>query len=284
VYVSAWWGQYESIYVLAALIAYLLAISGRPTLATVALAISVMTKPQALPFIVPFAAWFLARQGVERCLKLAAVFLLTLAVLWLPFVPAGGPVAYLSNLGQYQGDIFAVLSLRAWNPWWLVQEAYGKQEFISDSVPIVGPITLRLVGYVVTALLEAVVFLAVWRSPSRRSLALGLATATLLAFIGLTSMHERYAYAAVVFLALLPPSRAPLALWVAVGFIETLNLVAAAPPFPEIARALPIFGLVGIVGSFAISLLAVYALMILVRRSQASEFATGSSAVRPQPG
>ncbi len=61
--VSAWWGQYESIYVLFGLVAYLLAVGGRPGWAAVALALAVMSKPQALPFLVPFAAWYLAQCG-----------------------------------------------------------------------------------------------------------------------------------------------------------------------------------------------------------------------------
>ena len=65
-YVSAWWGQYESIYVLIALLAVLFAVSGRDGLAAAALAVAVLTKPQALPFLVPFAAWFFARGGGRR--------------------------------------------------------------------------------------------------------------------------------------------------------------------------------------------------------------------------
>ena len=33
-----------------------------------------------------------------------------------------GPRTTSQNLAEYQGDIFAILSLRAWNLWWLVQE------------------------------------------------------------------------------------------------------------------------------------------------------------------
>ena len=48
IYTSAWWGQFESIYVLAGLIAAILAIGGRPHLAAVALGVALMAKPQAL--------------------------------------------------------------------------------------------------------------------------------------------------------------------------------------------------------------------------------------------
>ena len=121
-YVSAWWGQYESIYVLAALVAVLFAVSGRDGLAAVALAVAVLTKPQALPFLVPFAAWFLARGGPLGLLRAVAIGAAVAFVLWLPFLASGGLMDYLGNLGQYQNDVYSVLSLKAWNFWWIIQD------------------------------------------------------------------------------------------------------------------------------------------------------------------
>jgi dolichyl-phosphate-mannose-protein mannosyltransferase len=267
--VSAWWGQYESLYALAALIAYLLAVGGRPGWAAVALAVAVMTKPQALPLLVPFAAWFLARFGWTGAIRYGAVGAVVGALLWAPFLPAGGPAAYIRNLAEYQDEIFAVLSLRAWNPWWLVQEAYAGGSFVSDSAAIAGPITLRHLGFAVAALLEGFVFLAVFRAPSARTLALGLAAAALVAFCALTTMHERYAYAVLVFLALLLPDRRVLAVWVVFGAFFALNLLAAAPPTAEIGRLLPVAGPLGIVGSVAITASAVAILALLSRREPA---------------
>jgi hypothetical protein len=265
--VSAWWGQYESIYVLAGLVAFLLAVADRPLLASIALTVALMTKPQALPFLVPFGAWFLGRYGLRRSLAFAAVGVGTIVVLWLPFIPAGGPGAYLRNLSQYQGDIFAVLSLRAWNPWWLVQEAYGAGEFISDSSRVAGPLTLRALGLVAAAVLEGLVFLTVIRAPSPRTLTLGLAASTLVAFASLTTMHERYAFAALVFLAPLIPDRRVFAAWLTLGVVMTVNLLAAAPPSPELAAALPIFGTLGVVGSVAMTCLTVVLVVLLLRDS-----------------
>lgn len=281
--VSAWWGQYESLYVLAALIAYLLAVGGRPGWAAVGLAVAVMTKPQAVPLLVPFGAWYLARFGYRETFRYAIVGGVVIALLWAPFLAAGGPTAYLRNLGEYQDRIFAVLSLRAWNPWWLVQEAAAGGSFVSDSSAIAGPITLRHVGFAAAALLEGFVFLAVFRNPSARGLALGLAAASLVAFCALTTMHERYAYAALVFLAPLLPDRRVLAVWVVFGVFFTLNLLAAAPPTPEIGRLLPIAGPLGIAGSVAITACAVAILVLLSRRDAepAPEVATGRATQRP---
>ena len=71
--VSAWWGQYESIYVLSALLAAVLcAAGGRNGLAAALLAVALMTKPQALPFLVPFAAWFWATGGWRGFMRAGA--------------------------------------------------------------------------------------------------------------------------------------------------------------------------------------------------------------------
>jgi Gpi18-like mannosyltransferase len=263
--VSAWWGQYESLYVLAALIAYLLATAGRPTLASIALAISLMTKPQALPLLIPFAAWFLARYGWRRSVGFGLLGAATIIVLWLPFVAAGGPASYVRNVSEYQSGVFGVLSLRAWNPWWLFQEAYGRQEFISDSAVIAGPITLRVIGYALALITEGIVFVAVLRRPTPAGLGIGLAAATVAAFVTLTAMHERYAYAALVFLPLAFSDRRVLAVWLAFGAVFTLNMVAAIPPTPDFQALVPIFGPFGVAGSLALTAIAI-ALIALVFR------------------
>jgi hypothetical protein len=263
--VSAWWGQYESIYVLAALVAWLLAVRNHPGLAAVALAVAIMTKPQALPFLVPFGAWYIARYGLSRSLRLAAIGAAAIAILWLPFVAAGGPLAYLRNLGEYQNGIFAVVSIRAWNPWWLFQTAYGDGSFIADSAAIAGPLTLRIIGLVIAAILEALIFVAVYRHPTPRALALGLAASTLVAFAALTTMHERYAFGALVFLALWLPERRVRLTWIVFGVALTANLLAAIPPTGLIRQLLPIDGVLGIVGSVALTIVTAVTVALVIR-------------------
>src|SRR3954452_11471648 len=68
-YVSAWWGQYESIYVLSAVLAVLAARARRPSLVAVLVAISLITKPHFFNYAVPFAIWFLAPQGIRGTIK-----------------------------------------------------------------------------------------------------------------------------------------------------------------------------------------------------------------------
>jgi Gpi18-like mannosyltransferase len=262
-YVSAWWGQYESVYVLAALLAVLFALEGRQGFAAAALAVAVLTKPQALPFLLPFAAWFLAQGGIRGLLRAAAIGACVAVLIWLPFVPAGGPLRYLGNLAEYQDDIYSVLSLRAWNFWWIVQDLAPTNEFVSDRIPIVGPITLRSLGFAITGVVSLAVAVQIWRDPRPRTLILGLSATTLVAFTFMTTMHERYAYGALVFLMLLVPEAKVRALAVAFGMVFTLNLVAAIPATPELGQLLPMWGPLGGVSSIAMVLIATAAVAVM---------------------
>lgn len=249
--VSAWWGQYESIFVLSGLAAAVSAARGRNGLAAALVAISLMTKPQAAAFIIPFAAWFWATGGVRGLLRAGAIGIAVSVLLWLPFIPAGGPVDYLRNLATYQNEIFNVLSLRAWNAWWLVQEAGAGGSFVADDIAIAGPITLRHVGFAITGVVSLAIAAAIVRDPRPRTLLLGLSASVLVFFAVMTQMHERYAFAALILLVPLLPERRILGLWLAFGVVFTLNLLAAVPPTPGIGEALPVAGLLGIGGSIA---------------------------------
>jgi len=274
--VSAWWGQYESIYVVTALAAAVAATRGRNGLAAALIAVSLMTKPQAIPFLVPFAAWFWAtgyrrdgvRGGVLELVRTGAIGLAVIVVTWLPFLAQGGPANYLANVRFYQDEVFNVLSLRAWNPWWIVQVVAANGEFIVDGVPIIGPISFRTVGLLVTGLIEVLLFIAVVRDPRPRTLFLALAASTLVFFSFMTQMHERYAYAAAVFLVLLVAEPRTRWLAVAAGVLVTLNLWWAIPPAPIFATLLPIDGtagaIIGITGSILMLALTVVTIRLTI--------------------
>ena len=140
-----------------------------------------------------------------------------------------------SNLAVYQNDIFHILSLQAWNIWWVVQIA-AVGGYASDAIAVLGPITLRHIGFVITGLLSLVVALLILRDPRPRTFILGLAASTLIWYGFLTQMHERYAYGALIFLLLLIPERRIAWLYLAFSVVFTLDLLSAAPPAPIFAN------------------------------------------------
>jgi Gpi18-like mannosyltransferase len=268
-YVSSWWGQYDSIFVLTALGALVAASERRNGLAAALIAVSLMTKPQAIPFVVPFAAWFWAAGGIREVARATAIGLTVVVVLWLPFLAEGGPLGYVDNLRAYSSGVFAILSVRAWNPWWLLQEVAAGGDFIRDDVAFLGPLTLRHIGYGATVLLSAAIGLAIIRHPRRERLVLGLAASVLTFFTFMTQMHERYAYAAVVFLLVLLYDRRAYVVWLVLGVVLTLNLLSAAPANALIQRTLPHSGPISIVGSIFLTVCTIAVLALALRRRAA---------------
>jgi hypothetical protein len=274
-FVSAWWGQFESIYALFGLLAAVAALSGRPLLAGVALGLAVSTKPQALPLLLPFAAWILARYGWRGTARAAAGGLLALVVAWLPFLPDGGHLAYLRNIAAYQDGVFAVMSLRAWNPWWILQSAAAGDAFLPDNVPILGPLTARMIGYGLAAGFSLLVAALVLRARTPRGLLLGGAAGTLVAFLALTTMHERYSWAALVFLAPLLADRRAAVAWAVLAGVTFANYLAAIPIVTGDPPLLPIDGRLGFAGSAAITGIGVGVIVLLL------EAARGEPSIRP---
>jgi Gpi18-like mannosyltransferase len=280
-YVSAWWGQFESIYVLLGLVAVILALADHPIPAAVVLGLAVMTKPQALPFLVPFAAYALGRYGWRQAAVLGLITGAAAAATWLPFLAAGGPSRYLGNLGHYQDGIFAVLSLRAWNAWWLIQEPTTGGDFLADTGRILGPLTPRLLGYALAGLGELAIFLAVLRRPTRDGLLLGLAASVLVAFCFLTTMHERYSYGAVIFLAAAMSGRARASVWAVLAVTATANVIAAIPPSAVPGSMIPLGGAVGIAGSLVILVAGAAVIAELLRRRTGSVSASRTAGDDP---
>jgi hypothetical protein len=131
---------------------------------------------------------------------------------------------------------------------------------------------------------EAAVFALVYRAPSRRTLACGLAASVLVAFCLLTTMHERYAFAALAFLVLAFPDRRAAWLALAFGIVFTLNLLAAVPPTAGIAAALPVSGGLGIAGSLAMLAISGAILAELAARSRRPARPTALANEEPPPG
>lgn len=261
VFVSAIWGQFESLYVLPIVVAYLLVVRDRPGWAGVALAIALMTKPQALPLAVPFAAFALGRGGLRGLLVPALTTALTIALLWAPFIAAGGPLKYAGNLAD-KGELFGVISLHAWNPWWLLQMTVGIDELILDSNSLFLGISLRALSVVLASLLGLIVAVWVARRPTGETLAWGLVAASLVAFCALTTMHERYLFPAVMLLPLLWPDRRAIALWLVLSVVFMLNL-AAATLYPLTGPEAILGGPLGIAGSLAVTAALVVTLLSL---------------------
>jgi hypothetical protein len=90
-------------------------------------------------------------------------------------------------------------------------------------------VTFRVVGFVLAGLFALIVFVAVYRRPTADQLALGLAAMSLAAFVSPTTMHERYAYPALVFLLFALGRPAVAVAWIAFAITFLLDMLVAVP-------------------------------------------------------
>ena len=241
---GAWWGQYESLYVLWGLVAHILAVRAMRCRRRAGLAL--MTKPQALPS--PCRSRRTRSGAGEGCGAPAGAAIV--GIRWWPSLgpvpPDGGTRGTPKPSTTTRTDFFPVLSLRAWNLWWLVQTLLAGGSFVSDCgaarpphVPAPGKRPDRAGNW--------------WSSCSsfggRRASGsyLGLAAAMLIAFSLLTTMHERYAFGALVFLAPSWSRRPVLVMWLILAGRLRRN-VRRDPPTRLEGTALPVNGRLGVVG------------------------------------
>jgi polyferredoxin len=83
-------------------------------------------------------------------------------------------------------------------------------------------------------------------------------------------MHERYAYAAVLFLLVLVYDRRAYVVWLVLSVVLTLNLLSAAPASALIQRLLPHSGPVSIIGSIVLTACTAAVLALALRRRDAA--------------
>jgi Gpi18-like mannosyltransferase len=223
-YVSAFWGQVDSIHTLWMLAALLAALGRRWGWSGLFMGLALLTKLQAL-ILLPLLLALAWRYSLRAVVLGAAALAGTLALGLLPFVLNG---ALDQVLAVYFGSVgfYPRLSVNAFNGWFLVQslsvQLFGRE--LLDTARVVGPVTLRVVGL---GLLAGYVGLALWflwrtlqPGPMRPAGAPTAATRDWLAaetrllvffaagllvfgFFSLaTEMHERYGLPALAFLAL----------------------------------------------------------------------------------
>ena len=244
IYVSAVWGQVDSLHTLWMLAALLAALHGRWGWSGVLMGIGLLTKLQAItvaPLLALLAWWAGWRSLARWAIAAAGTFLAGLLPLWL--MGAGQAVfdVYFGAVGFYPA-----MSMNAYNPWFIVQlrtrEVLGY--WLEDSTAVLGPVTLRHLGLGLLAGYVLLVLAALarrWRERPGRLWGQDSAVERLAAFFaaGLlvfgffmlaTQMHERYILPALAPLALtaalLRPARLP---FVLLTVTTVLNLIHVLP-------------------------------------------------------
>jgi hypothetical protein len=228
---SAAWGQVDAVPALFVLSSLLLLFTGprslrREILAFLLFAVAIAMKPQS-GFVLPVMVYALyrghvhgrpRREQLEGALKIAALGLLSLDLWSVSGIPFGlGPIELL-RFYQHSASLRPVTSANAFNLWGAL--GFWRNDSAGDDVMRIAGISALHFGTVVLAVGVGLTLWRVHRAIERgadegRVLAVAAAIVSLLAFVLLTRMHERYMFLTLACLA-------PLA------FIRPLRLAFAA--------------------------------------------------------
>lgn len=266
-YVSAIWGQLDSLLGLFSILALWLVVTGRAHLAALAAVGAVMVKPQGVIVLIVVGVVLVASlagrdsDGRRQLRRLASVLGATVVaglVLLVPFdyehlAPAG--VARVPVVGDLVGfwhqstqtaALFPVLSANAANVWALVGTptlaaslSTGTAVWHLDALTVLG-VPAWLVGVGVLAVVVAVVVRGLTLRRDAVAVLLGYVLLSSAFFVVPTRVHERYlvpAFAAAAVLA--APHVVRLVVLLLAGLLNVANLhaVLAAPLDVQVVRA-----------------------------------------------
>lgn len=238
---SAVWGQVDSTFTLAALLALVFLINGRPEAAMVSYAVAFLIKPHSITIapvlLLGLVLWF----PRERILRAIGLAVLAGVVLLVPFFG----VRFIPGLWDLLMDSrqqYAYTSLYSYNLWGI----YGFWK--DDSLSVFGPLSARGIGLALLIMGLAYGIAMLWgemRRGADRAFTVFLFSTyfALMPVMVLTTMHERYFYPvlplllvfatlcyirwAVAETARVPPPRfllVPLVLYLAMTVLHTINL------------------------------------------------------------
>ena len=236
-FLSATWGQIDSVYVLLMVASVAALAVDRFGTAWATWTAGVLWKLQALvigPLVVVATARRAGWRGLDRGVP-AALAVLIFSFIAFRVLLGGGLVEYARRL--WHGDDELVIS--AFNGWFLARPviARGPEWFVD----LVNGGAAWLLGWALVGVVSLIVMRAAWLNPSRQVLALGAAALALAPFVLLIGMRERYLLAAIPFFLLFAAGwggtrrdRAGVLAFVAISFSQYFNLVAVASIAPDL--------------------------------------------------
>ncbi|MBI3955738.1 NPCBM/NEW2 domain-containing protein [Candidatus Gottesmanbacteria bacterium] len=208
---GAWWGQVDSVGLFIFLVALVATLKKMPLLAGIIYMVGVMTKLQNMiygPVFFLFIWQTLGYQGLVRAIAGSTIAFFGLNIEFFLSRNMGAVIASLTE--NY--DYFPLMSLNAYNLWWIVSGAKGMA--VSDKFLAVGLMNAKTVGLV---LFSSVYLFAILRQSFARYYLANSQGSTLRPFfeslilvngaffLFQTQSHDRYAFPLSVFLLLWAP-------------------------------------------------------------------------------
>lgn len=190
-YNSSVWGQTDSVVNLLGLLAILFLLKKKLPVFAVLFTLSMLFKGSLstfVPVLFFYALW--QKYSVKDWFKAILAGLITVLMVSVWFHTAGDLIIWLIDLYMKRilpGEI-GFLTANAYNFWWLVDP--GK---IYDSTLYFG-LSARLIGFVIVLAVNAGVIFWLGKKPDHKRLLLSLLIVSLVSFLFMTRIHERYLY------------------------------------------------------------------------------------------
>lgn len=200
---GAWWGQVDSLGLVIFLLAVVFALKKMPILAGVIYMAAVMTKLQNMIYGPIFFLFIWQTLGYNGLIRAILGVVLAFFGLNIEFFLSRNMDRVVASLTENY-DYFPLMSLNAYNLWWIVSGAKGMA--MSDKFLSVGIMNAKTVGLVLFS--SVYLFAALRQWMQKHSLQLFLESLILVNgafFLFQTQSHDRYAFPLSVFLLLWAP-------------------------------------------------------------------------------
>lgn len=227
---SSVWGQFDSIYVFFALLAFIFLDRRRIIWASLFLALSFLTKLQGIIFLPLFLFLLLNKYSWKKIFLTIVTYLTTIIFTILPFLLAGNKLSFLiEKTWVISSKLLPYLSVNAFNLWWPIQVMVSpaKISYLSENISFLGPITFKIVGFILFFLFYFFIF-----SKREKNIFFLASLVALLFFMIPTAMHERYIFPFFAFFPIAwamawPRNKEYLGIYLILSFTSLLNLIFA---------------------------------------------------------
>lgn len=186
---GAWWGQVDSLLLLPLIFGIYFLKKDQPWLSTVSLMIGFLLKFQMM-VVGPIYGIYLLRRYSWRVLTLNLILATGIFALGnLHFILTHNRTTIVSLLTR-NADWFPVLSLRAFNLWWLYARGLGLET--SDKIVVLAGLKAKTIGLVLFSFFYGLACLQVLLKPILKNLLTALILVFFSFFLFPTQSHDRY--------------------------------------------------------------------------------------------
>lgn len=202
IYDGSWWGQVDSVGLVFILFAIIALVKRRPIWASIIITLGSLLKLQTIVLLPLFFLYLWRAFSWKEMAKGLAAAAITYVVITLPFLWANS-LSRTFYLVYQNADWFPLLSLRAYNLWWLASKGAGMAT--SDKILTLGITSAKTLGLILFSVTYLLSVGLIWVDQKPKNLILAFVFACFSFYFFPTQSHERYIFPALMLSILLIP-------------------------------------------------------------------------------